>query len=680
MSILLSPFTTPYESAPFEEIRQEDFLPVIKELIANSEHEIELITSNTESPSFTNTIEALAFSGKQLDRVTEIFFNLLSAETNEYLQSVAQEISPLLSAFSSRISQNKALFERIQYVYSQRHSLTLSTEQQTLLEDTYDGFVRSGALLSDEEKASLEQINMELASKTLQFGKNVLAATNSYFKHITDASLLKGIPSTIMEQYHQEALRRGLDGYVITLQYPSFAPLLTYAENRDLRAEIALASGRKAFDGGEFDNQELIRDIVNLRQQKSRLLGYSNFASLVLSKRMAQSEEQVHEFLDKLLTLATPFAHKELQEIATLAKQDGIDTPQGYDHAFYAEKLRKARFDIDDEELKPFFSLERTQQAIFQLAKRLFNLEFRATSKIQKYHPEVHTFEVWQNNTFKALLYVDYFPREGKRAGAWMTSYRSQYIQEGINHRPHVSVVCNLSRPTPTTPSLLTFQEVTTLFHEFGHAIHGILANTHYPSLSGTSVKWDFVELPSQFLENYCYEPEFLQSFAKHYQTDEPLGIDKITKLANSRSFMEGYQTLRQVGLAKLDLAYHGSKTVLPHRAPDDIKAFEKEATKGSSLYPHNPHTAISTSFSHIFEGGYAAGYYSYKWAEVLEADAFEVFKQHGIFNPDTAQKYQTLLEKGGTEDPSKLYQAFKGSSPDIQSLINRAFSDNSPQ
>ena len=713
-NILTQEFKTKYQSAPFNEIKEEHYLPAFKELIEVSEKEIDEIANNSAEPTFENTIEALAYSGEKLDVVSNIFFNLNSAETNDEIQKIAQEVSPLLTEFSAKISQNEVLFARIKKVHDDFNSPPLegwssekrdrgglNEEQQTLLNETYKGFVRSGALLNDTDKEKFKNISIELSKKSLQFGQNVLAETNNYFKHITDEKDLVGIPAPIIEQYREEAKERNLDGFVVTLQYPSYLPVMTYAENRELRKELALANGKKSFNNNEFDNQNLIKEIINLKQEKAKLLGYATYADYVLEERMAKSPEKVFDFLNELLDKATPYAKNEIDELKSIAKTDGIEEMQGYDHAFYAEKLRKQKFDIDDEELKPYFQLEKVQEAVFGLASTLFGLEFIETNEVQKYHDEVRTFEVLEARTknqeprienqetraenqenlttdnqqpttiFKALLYADYHPRKGKRAGAWMTSFKNQFKKNGENSRPHISVVCNFSKPTKDTPSLLTFQEVTTLFHEFGHALHGILANTQYPNLSGTSVKWDFVELPSQFLENYCYEPEFLKSFAKHYQTGEVLPDEKIQKISDSKNFMEGYQTLRQLGFGILDMTYHSKLDALENTS---IKEFEDSTTKKTQLYPTNPETAMSTSFSHIFQGGYSAGYYSYKWAEVLDADAFQYFKENGIFNPEIASKYKILLSSGGTKAPMELYKNFRGSEPKVESLLKRAF------
>ncbi|MDP9960134.1 M3 family metallopeptidase [Chryseobacterium lathyri] len=677
MNILTEKFNTPYHAAPFDGIKNEDFLPAFKELIKKSEDEINDIVSNPESPTFENVIEALAYSGDQLDVVSNIFFNLNSAETSDEIQKIAQEVSPLLTEYSSKISQNEALFSKIKTVYDEKEKYNLNEEQEMLLNETYKGFVRSGALLNEEDKEKLQKINMDLSLKSLQFGQNVLASTNSYFKHVTNKEDLAGIPEAILEQYAEEAKERELGGWVITLQYPSYIPFMTYAENRELRKEIALASGKKSFDGGEFDNQELIKELLQLKQQKAELLGYKNYAEYVLEERMAKSPVKVFDFLNELLTKAKPYADKEIEELKSLAKADGIDELQGYDHTFYAEKLRKQKYDFNDEELKPYFPLNQVQEAVFGLAGKLFGLSFEERHDIPKYHEDVKVYEVSEAGSmntqkdFKALLYVDYFPRKGKRAGAWMTSYKNQYKKDGENSRPHISIVCNFSKPTKDTPSLLTFQEVTTLFHEFGHALHGMMADTQYPSLSGTSVKWDFVELPSQFLENFCYEPEFLKTFAKHYKTGEVLPDEKIEKIEQSKNFMEGYQTMRQLGFGLLDMNYH---TKVGELESVSVKEFEDKHTKATSLYPVNPETAMSPSFSHIFQGGYSAGYYSYKWAEVLDADAFQYFKETGIFNPETAAKYKVLLSSGGTKDPMELYKSFRGSEPKVESLLKRAF------
>lgn len=666
---LLKEFNTPEHTAPFSQIKVEHYLPAIKALIERQKKEIEEITSQRETPTFQNTLEPLAYSGEGLDIASSLLFNLNSADTSAALQKVAQEASPLLSEFSSQLAQNRPLFERIQSVYDQKQTLNLKEEETTLLEDTYKGFVRGGALLEEEKKKHLEELNKKLSIKSLQFGENLLEATNSYFKHITDPHLLEGVPKSILETYREEAKERQLEGYVITLDYPSYLPALTYLKNRELRKELYLANGRKAYEGGKNDNQTLIKEITSLRHEKAQILGYKDYASYVLEERMAENPQEVSNFLNELLEKATPYAKAEISKLQSLAKDEGIEQMEAWDHAYFAEKLKEKELELKEEELRPYFELGACKAAVFSLAERLYGLSFEPANDIEGYHPDVKVYRVLENGTLKAVLYTDFHPRKSKRSGAWMTSYQSQLQKDGVNKRPHISVVCNFSKPTETTPSLLTFNELTTLFHEFGHALHGILANSTYPSLSGTSVKWDFVELPSQFMENYCYEKDFLSSFAKHYQTGEPLSEELIEKLSKSKSFLEGYQTLRQLGFGLLDLAYHTNSENI-----EDIKVFETTATESTNLYPLSSETAVSPSFAHIFQGGYAAGYYSYKWAEVLDADAFDYFKENGIFDPQIAEKFKQLLASGGSKNPMKLYKEFRGREPKVESLLKRAF------
>ncbi|MBS1571250.1 MAG: M3 family metallopeptidase [Bacteroidetes bacterium] len=668
---LISEFDTPYQTPPFHTITNKDFLPAIQFWIQKTELEIDGIANLPVAANFKNTIEALAFAGQKLDVVCKIFFNLNSAETNDELQKLALEITPILTEHAAKISQNEKLFQRIKIVFDEKEKMLLSEEQSILLSETYKGFVRNGALLNSENKEILKKIELDISLNSLEFGQNVLAATNSYYKHIENIEELQGVPENVLQQYATEAKNKGLKGWVITLQYPSYIPAMTYLANRKLREELSLANGRKSFDGDKYDNQNIIKKIVNLKQKKAEILGYESYAQFVLEERMAKSPDKVFSFLNELLTKAKPFADKEISALKNLAKEDGITDLQSYDHAYYAEKLKKSTFDLNDEELKPFFPLEQVEKAVFDLSEKLFGIQFSERTDIDKYHPDVKTYEVSENGSFKAVLFVDYFPREGKRAGAWMTSYNNQFQLLGANHRPHVSIVCNFSKPTDGIPSLLTFQEVTTLFHEFGHALHGMLANTIYPSLSGTSVKWDFVELPSQFLENFCFEKDFLKSFAKHYETGEILADEKIEKLEKSKNFMEGYQTMRQIGFGLLDMAYHTNPGEI-----SSIKDFEDEQLHKTTLYPINPLTSMSATFSHIFQGGYSAGYYSYKWAEVLDADAFSYFQETGVFNPNTAAKFKILLSSGGSKEPLELYKDFCGREPKIESLLERAFGE----
>lgn len=667
-NILLHPFRTPLESVPFEDIRQEQFEPAIMELINTAKAETDAIVQDPQTPSFANTIEALEKAGHRLQLVSEIFFNLNSAETNDYLEEAARRISPELAAYGNDIMLNKGLFERVRYVHEHTDRSALTGEQQRLLDKTYKSFVRNGALLDEAAQERLRSIDRELATLGVRFSQNVLAETNGYILHLTREKDLGGLPDPVIAAARAAAEKRGKEGWVFTLQFPSITPFLKYSTNRELRAEIHRASGSRALHDNEYNNEQIIKDIVALRKERARLLGFEHHADFVLQERMAGNTPAVLAFLQDLLQKARPFADREIAQLATLAAKDGIDTLMAYDHAYYAEKVKEQLFDYSEEALKPYFSLQNVLQAAFQAAERLYGLTFRLRDDIQKYHPEVSVYEVMEDGRHKALLYTDFFPREGKRPGAWMTAYRGQHKDITGDHRPHISIVCNFSRPVGNIPSLLTFTEVTTLFHEFGHALHGILADTQYETLSGTNVYWDFVELPSQFMENYCYEKSFLREFARHYETHEPLSDAFIDKIVASANFMQGYQTVRQLGFGMLDMQYHTDARI---DAPVEI--FEKDTIRQTLLYPDIPGTAISPSFSHIFAGGYAAGYYSYKWAEVLDADAFEYFRENGIFDPETAAKFKTLLSSGGTADPMQLYMDFRGRKPDTAALLRRA-------
>lgn len=669
MNILLKPFQTPYESVPFDQIKEEDYQPAILLLIEAAKREIDAIVANEATPDFSNTIAALEGAGKQLGRVTEAFFNLTSAETTEYLEKVQEEVSPLLAEYGNDITLNEGLFRKVKYVAEHTDRSSLSGEEQRLLDKTYKSFTRNGALLDEAAKEQLRAIDKELAQLKVKFSQNVLQETNAYLLHLTSEADIAGLPESIKAQARQEAEKRKLDGWAITLQYPSLVPFLTFAANRERRKELYLANAQKAFKANEYNNEEIIRRIVQLRDERAKLLGFGSHAAFVLEERMASLPDTVFDFLNDLLHKAKPHAGKDVEALRPLAAKDAIDTLMPYDHAYYAERLREQQYDYSEEELKPYFPLQQVLQAAFDAAGKLYGLSFKERQDITKYHDEVTVYEVLEDGQHKALLYTDWHPREGKRAGAWMTSFKGQHKSNGSDHRPHISIVCNFSRPTGEVPSLLTFNEVTTLFHEFGHALHGMLADTVYETLSGTNVYWDFVELPSQFMENYCYQKEFLSTFARHYQTGEILPVEKIDKIVASANFMEGYQTMRQLSFGLLDMAYHTGKL----QAEESIETFEKQTTKETQLYPTITHTAQSPSFSHIFPGGYSSGYYSYKWSEVLDADAFAYFKETGIFNPDTAAKFKTLLRKGGTEDPMDLYVAFRGRKPTVDALLERA-------
>ncbi|MDM1346278.1 M3 family metallopeptidase [Myroides marinus] len=672
MSALNNPFNTVHGTAPFTQIKTEDYIPAFQKAIQDTKNEIEAITSNTDIPTFENTLEALAYSGMELDVLSNIFFNLNSAETNDEMQKIAQEVAPMLSALSNDISLNEELFKRVKAVYEQKDSLNLTTEQETLLTKNYKSFVRNGALLSEDKKERLRAIDAELSTTALKFGENVLAETHKYQLHITVEKNLAGLPEGAIEEAKALAEQEGKEGWIFTLDYPSYIPFMTYADNRELRKEMAIAGGKKAFQDNEHNNEANVLNIVNLRHERANLLGYATHAHFVLEERMAQSPDKVNAFLEELLAKAKPAADKEFAELTAFAKKtDNIDQLEKWDGSYYSEKLKQERFSLDDELLKPYFQLENVLDGAYQVANKLYGLVFTEVHNIEKYHADVRTFEVTNEaGEFIAVFYTDFFPRKGKRNGAWMTSFKNQYIKDGINERPHISIVCNFTKPTATKPSLLTFNEVTTLFHEFGHALHGMLANTTYPSLSGTNVYWDFVELPSQVMENWCYEKEALELFAKHYQTGETIPMELVEKIKESASFLEGLATVRQLSFGLLDMGWHGQDPT----AITSLKDFETKQFQSTQQYPDVKENAMSTSFSHIFQGGYSSGYYSYKWAEVLDADAFAYFKAHGIFNKEVATKFKdNVLSQGGTDHPMTLYKKFRGQEPTPDALLKRA-------
>jgi oligopeptidase A len=669
----MNPLLTAFDTAPFSKIKNEHFKPAFLRAIEDAREEIETITSNTAVPSFKNTIESIEFSGQQLDRISSVFFNLNSAETNEEIQKIAQEVSPLLSEFGNDVTLNEELFNRIKSVYEQKDRLHLSVEQNTLLEKRYKSFSRNGANLSEDKKKRLREIDAEASKLKLQFGENILAETNRYEKHITNENDLDGLPEGAKEAATQLAKSKGKEtGWLLTLDYPSYIPFMKYAQNRELRKELSMAFGSKSFKGDELDNQENVLKIAKLRLERANLLGYKTHAHFVLEERMAETPEKVHSFLNELLKKAKPAAEREFNQLEKFAKDlDGIDQLQKWDSSYYSEKLKQELFSLDDEQLKPFFKLENVIDGVFQVAQKLFGLQFEEVYDIDKYHEEVKTYRVYDlEKNFISIFYADFHPRAGKRDGAWMTSFKSQWKKDGENVRPHISNVCNFTPSTATKPSLLTFNEVTTLFHEFGHGLHGMLANTTYPSLSGTSVYWDFVELPSQVMENWCYEKEALELFAKHYETEKVIPMELVQKIKESATFQEGMQTLRQLSFGLLDMSWHDTDTT----SIKDVKAYETKAFAGTNLYPDTPETCMSTAFAHIFQGGYSSGYYSYKWAEVLDADAFAYFKQKGIFNKEVASKFKEhVLSKGGTENPMVLYKRFRGAEPKVEALLERA-------
>ncbi len=672
MNSLLQPFHTKLDTAPFSKIKPEEYLPAFQEAILLAKAEINTIVDNTAAPTFENTIEALTFSGDTLDRISSIFFNLNSAETSDQMQQIAQDVSPLLSEFGNDVRLNVALFTRVKTVYDQKHTLLLNPEQNTLLDKQYKSFSRNGANLPEDKKSQLREIDKKLSKLCLQFGENLLAETNAFELHLTNESDLAGLPEGTIEAARSLAKAQEKEGWIFTLDHPSYIPFVTYADNRELRKKIVIAFGARCFQNNELDNQTIVLKIAQLRFERANLLGYKTHSHFVLEERMAESPENVLSFSNDLLAKAKPAAQREFEQLSDFATTlDGIGQLEKWDSAYYSEKLKQQLFNLDDEKLKPYFQLEKVLNGAFTIAQKLYGLTFTEIFDIDKYHPEVTTYEVKdESNKLVAVFYADFFPRKGKRNGAWMTSFKSQYIKDGKNERPHISNVCNFTKPTQTKPSLLTFNEVTTLFHEFGHGLHGILANTTYPSLSGTSVYWDFVELPSQIMENWCYEPEALALFAHHYETGEVIPQEYVQKIKESASFQEGLATMRQLSFGLLDMAWHGQDPT----NITDLKTFETEQFADTQLYPDVKDNAMSTAFSHIFQGGYSSGYYSYKWAEVLDADAFDYFLEKGIFNKEIAEKFkENILSKGGSEHPMILYKRFRGQEPKPDALLKRA-------
>lgn len=675
MNPLLYKYETPFETVPFDKIVPEHFLPALQEAIKKGKEDIEKIKNNPEKPTFTNVCEELEYAGELVGKVSAVFYNLHSAESNDEIQKIAKEFSPLITEYSNDIKLDEVLFEKVKTVYEQKNNLNLNTEEMRLLEKQYKSFVRNGALLNEDQKEQLRKIDRELSEQSLHFGDNVLQETNDFLMLIDDESELKGLPESTVEAAKALADEKGEEGkWAFNLHYPSFVPFVTYSENRELREKMYRAFSSKAFKGNDYDNKEIVKTIAKLRHERANLLGYKTHADFVLEERMAEKPGKVTEFLDNLLDKAKPVAVKEINELKEFAAKNGgpsADDFMPWDYAFWAEKLKQEKFDLDAEALKPYFQLEKVVDGVFTVAKKLFGLQFKERRDIPVYHQDVKTFEVSdEQGRHVGVFYTDFFPRDGKRAGAWMTSYRDQHKVGATDYRPHVSIVCNFTKPTATKPSLLTFNEVTTLFHEFGHALHGLLSKCTYESLAGTSVYWDFVELPSQVLENWAYEKECLDLFAEHYETGEKIPTHFIEKIKASSNFHEGRQTLRQISFGLLDMAWHGQDP----SSVKDVGAFENEAMKPCELLPTIEEANMSVSFGHIFRGGYSAGYYSYKWAEVLDADAFEAFKEKGIFNKEVASAFkENILEKGGSEHPMDLYVAFRGHEPRPDALLKRA-------
>lgn len=656
---------TPLQTIPFHLIQNEHYLSAFDKGIELAENDINTIIQNTQLPNFENTIEALENSGELLDYVSSIFFNLNSAETNDEMQKIAQQVSPKLTQHSNNILLNQQLFDKVKQVYDSKPNLGI--EEQKLLEKTYKSFVRNGALLSDDKKEELRNINITLSTKTLSFGENTLAENNNFELLVEDEKDLLGVPENVLLQTKELAESKNLKGYLLTLDYPIYIPIITYAQNRNLRKKMYLDFNSKANQNNVNDNKKLIIEIVQLRDKKAKLLGYANYAEYVLEERMAKSPKNVFEFLNELKDKSILFAQKEKKELEEYAlKLDGLRGLERWDTAYYAEKLKIETINLDEQLLKPYFKLENVIEGVFTLAKDLFQLQFKQRTDIPVYHPDVLTYEILdKTNNLLAVFYADFFPRKGKRQGAWMTNFKTQKAQ----NRPHVANVCNFTKPTKNQPSLLTFNEVTTLFHEFGHALHSILSQVKYKSLAGTNVLWDFVELPSQLLENWCYEKLSLQKFAFHYETNEVIPDGLVNRIKKSMQFRSASANLRQVGLATLDLKWH-TTTI---NDDTNVVEFERNALYETDLYPAVENCIISTQFGHIFQGGYAAGYYSYKWAEILEADVFESFEEAGVLNTSLAEKLvNEILSKGGTQNPETLFINFKGRAPKPDALLKK--------
>ena len=669
------PYNTPHDTIPFNKIRLEDFEEAFIEGIRRDDEQIEKTINNPAKPTFDNTIINVDDDKDGyydlLSRVSNVFSNLLSAETNDELDALAQKLQPILTKHANDVRLNKRLFERIKAVHLHHRKLTL--EEKQLLDNCYDGFVRSGALLDDEKKEQLRKLTEEAGMLSLKFSQNLLKENKAYKLHVTDEAQLDGLPATSIEAAAQAASEQGLEGWVFTLDHPSYGPFMTYSTDRELRKQMYMARNTVCtHDNGE-NNIEICKRLINLRREIAQLLGYKTYAEYVLKHRMAGNSRNVYKLLDDLIEAYKPTAIKEVADIEKLAKKiEGKNfTVEPWDFSFYSHKLQLKKFNIDSEMLRPYFELSNVINGVFGLANRLYGITFKENGNIQTYHPDVKAYEVFdKDGTYLAVFYADFFPRKGKQDGAWMTQFQGQWIdRKGENVRPHVSVVMNLTKPTAEKPALLTLGEVETFLHEFGHSLHGMFANTRFESLSGTNVLWDFVELPSQFMENYAVEKDFLRTFAFHYKTGEPLPDELIDRIVKSRNFMAAYSCLRQVSFGLLDMAYYTKKEPFT----DDIVQFEKKAWQKAMVTPQLPDTCMTVQFSHIMAGGYAAGYYSYKWAEVLDADAFSVFKKHGIFNQETARSFRNnILSKGGTEHPMTLYKRFRGCEPTIDALLKR--------
>lgn len=671
---LLLPFNTPHETIPFHLIKIEHFEPAILEGMQAEDNEIAAIVANSETPTFNNTILALEHSGKLLERTLTIFFNLMSAETNDAMDALAEKMMPLISEHENNIRLNAELFQRIKAVYNNRLEFGLSDEESVLLDKVYDGFIRNGADLSEEKKNEFRKLSNDLSMLTLRFSQNNLKETNKFELYLEDEGQLEGLPESAVEAAVCAAREKGKDhGWLFTLHAPSYVPFMKYCKCRELRKRMYMAYNTQCTHEDELNNFEIVKQLVNTRMELAHLLGYSNYAEYVLKKRMAENSSKVYTLLEELIAAYKPVAIEEVEEVKQLAqKMEGADFElMPWDFSYYSEKLKNEKYQFDEEELRPYFELNAVIDGVFGLATRLYGLTFHENTEIPVYHPDVKAYEVFdEDGSFLAVLYADFHPRAGKRSGAWMTSYKEQWIDsDGMNSRPHVAVVMNFTKPTADKPALLTFSEVNTFLHEFGHALHGMLANSRFASLSGTNVYWDFVELPSQIMENFAIEGDFLNTFAKHYKTGEPIPESFIQRLVQASNFNVAYACMRQVSFGLLDMAWY-TRT---ESFEGDVSQYERNAWKEALILPQLDETCMSVQFSHIMSGGYSAGYYSYKWAEVLDADAFSVFKEHGIFNKEVASSFRNnILSRGGTEHPMVLYKRFRGQEPTIDALLKR--------
>lgn len=669
---LLASFTTPHETPPFDKIETKDYEPAFDEAITEASEEIKAIASSSIPANFENTIIALDQAGEKLDTLSSIFFNLNSACTNDAMQEIAQRVSPKLTAFNNSVYMNPQLFARVKQVYEAQDSLELTPEQATLLEDTWKSFIRGGADLEGEARERFREISMELSQLGLKFEENTLAETNNFALHLTNPENLSGLPEGTIETAAIAAREKDKEGWLFSLHAPSYIPFMKYADKRELREKMYRAYTSRGNRGNEYDNNEIVKKIVALRLEKAHLLGYQTYAEYVLSNRMAQTPEVVNSFLSQLLAASHPHALAEKAEVTEFAHRNGFEGElQRWDWAYYSNKLKQEKYALDDEMLKPYFKLENVQKGVFGLANRLYGITFHEVTDIPKYHEDVKTFEVYDcNGDFLAVLYTDFFPRESKNGGAWMTEYRGQYRKNGQDVRPLISIVMNFTKPTTSKPSLLTFDEVTTFLHEFGHSLHGMLSQCTYHSTGGTNVYRDFVELPSQIMENWALEKEWLDTWAVHYETGEKIPQEYINKIREAANFQSGYQSDRQLSFGMVDMAWHSITAPLT----ESLQAFENRAMASTESFPTVDSNCLSTAFGHIFSGGYAAGYYSYKWAEVLDADAFSVFKEKGIFDAATAASFRkNILEKGGSEHPMTLYKRFRGQEPSVDALLKRS-------